>query len=115
MTTRRERGADLFAGYVIEGFVLEDRYWTAGRNCEGKLTLTVIPMFEAIGAVFKFGVALLPGQTILLGMCMSRARTNAEPPYGFNFNRTSHPPFKRVLMTVYPAPQYLGGSSLDYE
>ena len=95
MTTRRERGADLFAGCVIEGFVLEDRYWIAVRNREGKLTLTVMPMFEAIGAVFNFGVAPLPGQTILLGMFMSRARTNFEPPYGFNFNRTCHLPFKK--------------------
>ena len=114
MTTRRERGADLFAGYVIEGFVLEDRYWTTGRNREGKLTLTVIPMFEAIGAVFEFGVALLPGQTILLSMFMSRARTNAEPPYGFNFNGTSDLQFKKILTVVYPAPQILSGSSLDY-
>jgi hypothetical protein len=114
MTTRRERGADLFAGYVIEEFVLEDRYWTAVRNREGKLTLTVMPMFEAVGAVFNFKVVPLPGQTVLLGIIMSRARTNFEPPYGFNFNGTSDLQFKKILTVVYPAPQILSGSSLDY-
>ncbi len=32
--------------------MLEDQYWGAVRNREGKLMLTVMPMFETIGAVF---------------------------------------------------------------
>jgi hypothetical protein len=36
--------------------MIEDQYWGAVRNREGKLMLTVMPMFETIGAVFDLRI-----------------------------------------------------------
>lgn len=65
---------DTWNGYVIEGFVLEERYWGAVRQREGKLVMNAMPMFEAVGAVFEFRVVPLPKQPILLGLIVSRIR-----------------------------------------
>ena len=106
---------DTWNGYVIEGFVSEDRYWGAVRNRDGKLTMSVMPMFEAIGAVFELRVVSLPGQPVLLGLMTSRIETNFDMPSGFTLNGPSDQESKEVLSAVYPAPKDLDVSSLDYE
>ncbi len=110
----RRCSPDTWNGYVIEGFVLENQYWGAVRNREGKLTVTVMPMFEAIGAIFDFRVVPLPGQPVLLGLMTSRLRTDFGTPSGFTLNGPSDLKSKEALSAIYPAPEVLGVSSLDY-
>ena len=105
---------DTCNGYIVEGFVLQERYWGAVRNREGKLTMTVMPMFEAIGAVFEFRVVPLPGQPALLGLVTSRYRTDFDTPSGFALSGPSDLESSEVLSAIYPAPEDLGVASLDY-
>ncbi|HET7477943.1 MAG TPA: hypothetical protein VFJ72_00365 [Rubrobacteraceae bacterium] len=105
---------DTWNGYLIEGFVLEERYWGATRHRGGKLLLTVMPMFEAIGAVFEFRVVPLPGQPLLLGMLVSRVRTEFQSPSGFTLSGPADVREELALAALYPAPQDLEASSLDY-
>jgi hypothetical protein len=106
---------DTWNGYVIEGFVLKDRYWGAVRNCEGKLTMSMMPMFEAVGAVFEFRVVPLPGQPVLLGLMTSKVETGFDTPSGFTLNGPSDLKSEEALAAIYPAPEDLGiSSSLDY-
>jgi len=106
--------ADTWNGYIIEGFVLPDRYWGGVRIRDDKLTLTVMPMFEAIGAVFDFRVVPLPGQSVLLGLMTSKVETDFDAPSGFTLNGPSDLKSKEVLGAFYPAPHDLGIASLDY-
>ena len=105
---------DAWNGYVIEGFVLEDQYWGGVRNRDGKLTLTVMPMFEALGAVFDFRVVPLPGQPVLLGLITSKVETAFDTPSGFTLGGPSDLESMEALSAVYPAPEDLGIASLDY-
>lgn len=105
---------DTWNGYVIEAFVLEDRYWGAVRKREGKLTLAVMPMFEAIGAVIELRVVPLPGQPLLLGLMVSKLTTSFAVPSGFTLNGPSDLKTNQVLHAVYPAPEDLGLPRLDY-
>ena len=93
--------------------MLETRYWDAGRNRIGNLTLTVMPMFETFVVVFDFRTVALSGQIVLLGLLSSRVRINLEPPSGFNFDGPSDLKSEEVLAAVYLAPQDFGGSSLN--
>lgn len=106
---------DTWNGYVIEAFVLEERYWGAVRHREGKLALNAMPMFEAVGAVFEFRVVPLPGQPLLLGLMVSRLETAFDVPSGFTLNGPSDLKTTQVLHAVYPAPEDLGIPKLDYE
>ncbi len=43
---------DTWKGYLIYGFVLEDQYWGAVRNREGKLMLTVMPICSRLSVPY---------------------------------------------------------------
>ncbi len=101
-------------GYVIEGFVLEERYWGATRRRGEKLALTVMPMFEAIGAVFELRVVPLPEQPLLLGLMVSRITTEFQSPSGFVLNGPANIEESQALAALYPAPEDFVTSSLDY-
>jgi hypothetical protein len=76
--------------------------------------MSVMPTFEAIGAVFELRVLSLPGQPILLGLMTSRIETSFDTPSGFTLNGPSDQETKEALSAVYPAPEDLDLSSLDY-
>lgn len=105
---------DTWNGYVVEGFVLEERYWGATRRRGEKLVLTVMPMFEAIGAVFEFRVVPLLEQPLLLGLLVSRVTTKFQSPSGFVLNGPGDLEESQALAALYPAPGKLEASSLDY-
>jgi hypothetical protein len=106
---------DTWNGYAVEVFVLEERYWGAVRKRDGKLTLNVMPMFEAVGAVFEFRVVPLPDQPLLLGLLVSRLETEFDVPSGFTLSGPSDLKTTQVLNAVYPAPAEVGIPKLDYE
>jgi hypothetical protein len=94
---------------------LEERYWSAVHDREGRLTVNVKPMFEAIAAELVYRVVPLTGQSLLLGLLASRLKTAFEVPSGSALNCPADLKPNQQLSAIYPAAEDPGIPKLDHE
>lgn len=112
----RDSTCDTWNSYVVEGFVISNKYSWAIRESNGQLTARIFhPFFERTGATFDLRVMPLPNQPVYLGMMVSRLESHFQSPSGFCFGGPSDITLKHGLMALYPAPETINvDGSLDY-
>ena len=112
-------------GVLIEGFVLEPRYWSSVHGKPTDLTLSLcVGMFEATGAALNLKAIPLSNDSNLLGVLASHVRVRFPEESGFTLNGPSESvegPRKNALMALYPAdlrdkiqPHLKMSSNLNY-
>ena len=94
---------------------MEERYWSAVHDREGRLTVNVKPMFEAIAAELVYRVVPLTGQSLLLGLLASRLKIAFEVPSGSALNCPADLKPNQQLSAIYPAAEDPGIPKLDHE
>lgn len=98
---------DTANAWMIEAFVLPNSFRGGVHNRSGKPTITLVfGNFEAPGVVFELRVVDLPGQSVFIGLLVSRARVSFAAKSGFTLGgpgRRFPDGTGEVLMACYPA------------
>jgi hypothetical protein len=105
--------------YAIEGFLFPQRYLSAARLIDGHLRMSQACMsFEAMAGVLEFAIVPLPGQSIVVGIVVSRIHAEYPQPSGFALSspsdRREGNPIAHTLVALYPEIPEPPTASLDY-